>query len=121
MVLSKRDISKYKKELEAMRTRLTVSLAENTKEVKTPDESTGYSQHQADEGTDDFDKTINIEVTTKEFDLLHQIDRALEKIEEGTYGLCDVTGEEIPKKRLDAIPYAVMTVETREKREKGLI
>ena len=50
-----------------------------------------------------------------------QIDRALEKIEEGTYGVCDISGEEIPLKRLEAIPYAAMTVAAQEKMEKGLL
>jgi DnaK suppressor protein len=58
-------------------------------------------------------------VTSKEFGLLRQIDRALEKIEEGTYGVCDISGEEIPMKRLEAVPYATMTVKAQEKFEKG--
>ena len=42
-------------------------------------------------------------------------------MEEGTYGVCDVTGEEIPVKRLEAVPYATMTVQAQEKYEKGLL
>ncbi|MCB1083694.1 MAG: TraR/DksA family transcriptional regulator, partial [Simkania sp.] len=79
------------------------------------------SQHQADEGTDDFGQTISIEVSSKEQGIIRQIDRALEKIEEGTYGVCDVTGDEIPLKRLEAVPYANMTVSAQEKIEKGII
>ena len=44
-----------------------------------------------------------------------------EKIEEGTYGICDITGEEIPLARLEAVPYATMTVKAQEKFEKGLL
>ena len=87
----------------------------------TPDESTGYSQHQADQGTDDFDRTINMELTEREYHLLRQIDRALEKISENTYGVCDISGEDIPLARLEAVPYATMTVKAQEKLEKGLI
>lgn len=121
MALSKRDIAKFKKELEALKAKLTVYLHESSEDVKTPDEATGYSQHQADEGTDDFDKTISIEVSSKELEILRRIDHALERIEEGTYGICEITGKEIPKKRLEAVPYATMTVEAQEKFEKGLI
>jgi len=121
MPLKKSEIAKYKKKLEELRDQLTHVLKGTTKEAKTPDEATGYSQHQADQGTDDFDRTINLEVTSKEYALLRQIERALEKIEEGTYGICDITEEEIPVKRLDAIPYATMTVQAQEKFEKGLI
>ena len=91
MALKKSEVAKFKKRLEEMRRQLTQSLKGTAAEVKTPDETTGYSQHQADQGTDDFDRTISLEVTTREFGLLKQIDRALEKIEEGAYGLCDVT------------------------------
>ena len=53
--------------------------------------------------------------------MIKQIDNALERIEEGTYGICEITGEQISKKRLEAIPYATMTREAQEKIEKGLI
>lgn len=121
MPLKKTDIAKFKKRLEELRRQLTRTLQGATLEVKTPDEATGYSQHQADQGTDDFDRTISLELTSQEYGLLRQIDRALEKIEEGTYGICDITEEEIPMPRLEAIPYATMTVKAQEKFEKGLI
>lgn len=121
MPLSKGEIEKFKKRLEQLRAQLTHTLVGTTKEVKRPDEATGYSQHQADQGTDDFDRTTILGVTSKEYEILRQIDRALEKIEENTYGICDVTGNEIPIRRLEAVPYATMTVEAQEKFEKGLI
>ncbi len=119
MPLKETEIEKFKNRLEEMRRQITHSLRGSTAEVKTPDEATGYSQHQADQGTDDFDRTISLEVTSKEYALLKQIDRALEKIEEKTYGICDITGEDIPIPRLEAVPYAVMTVKAQEKFEKG--
>lgn len=119
MPLKEAEVEKFKNRLEEMRRQITHSLRGSTAEVKTPDEATGYSQHQADQGTDDFDRTISLEVTSKEYALLKQIDRALEKIEEKTYGICDITGEDIPIPRLEAVPYAVMTVKAQEKFEKG--
>lgn len=121
MVLKKSEIAAYKKRLEEMRAQLSHSLKGSTAEVKTPDEATGYSQHQADQGTDDFDRTISLEVTSKEYAILRQIERALEKIDENTYGVCDITGEDIPLARLEAVPYATMTVKAQEKLEKGLL
>lgn len=121
MALKKADIAKFKKRLEEMRQQLSQSLKGSTAEVKTPDEATGYSQHQADQGTDDFDRTISLEVTSREYGILRQIDRALEKIEDDTYGICDITGEQIPIARLEAVPYATMTVKAQEQLEKGLI
>ncbi len=121
MVLKKTEIAKFKKRLEDLRNQLTHSLKGSTAEVKTADEGTGYSQHQADQGTDDFDRTISLEVTSREYDLLRLIERALEKIEDGTYGICEISGEDIPLARLEAIPYATMTVKSQEQMEKGLI
>jgi DnaK suppressor protein len=121
MTLKKSEIARFKKRLEEMQKQLTHSLKGSTAEVKTPDEATGYSQHQADQGTDDFDRTISLEVTSKEYGILRQIQRALEKIDENTYGICDITGEEIPLRRLEAVPYATMTVKAQEKYEKGLL
>ena len=121
MALTKNEIEGFKQQLLNLREKTLAVINGATEEVKELDESKGYSQHQADEGTDDFGKTINLEVSNKEYGILKQIDAALEKIEKGTYGICDVTGNEIPKARLEAIPYASMTVESQEKLEKGLI
>lgn len=121
MPLKKNEIAQFKKRLEEMRNQLTRSLKGSTAEVKKPDEATGYSQHQADQGTDDFDRNISLELTSREYHILRQIDRALEKIQENTYGICDVTGEEIPLPRLEAVPYATMTVKAQDQLEKGLL
>lgn len=121
MALKKAEIAEFKKKLLTMRSQLTKTLQGSAAEVKAPDEATGYSQHQADQGTDDFDRTINLELTSKEYNILKQIDRALQKIEENTYGICDVSGEEIATARLNAIPYACVTVKVQEQMEKGLI
>ncbi|MDE3055659.1 MAG: TraR/DksA family transcriptional regulator [Verrucomicrobiota bacterium] len=121
MALKAGEITEFKRRLLEMRKQIVATVEGTKKEVTSPDESKGYSQHSADEGTDDFVKQINLEVTHQEFGLLRQIDRALEKIDEGTYGVCDLTGEEIPVKRLEAVPYAIMTVKAQEKLEKGLL
>jgi len=119
MPLKKSEIEKFKKRLEDLRAEMTKMVRETSQDVKSEPEAKGYSQHQADEGTDDFDRMISLQLTDKELKILRQIDRSLEKIEEGTYGICDISGEEIPLKRLEAIPYATMTVAAQEKFEKG--
>ena len=121
MPLKKSEIAQFKKRLEELREQVMKTVQGAKEAVTQPDEAKGYSQHSADEGTDDFAKNINLEVTNKEFGLLRQIDRALEKIEEGTYGICDISGEEIPVKRLEAVPYATMTVKAQKKFEGGQV
>ncbi len=49
---------------------------------------------------------------------LESVDRAFQKIEEGTYGICDDTGEPIPRGRLEAMPEAIYTVEAQQRRER---
>ncbi|HNA62345.1 MAG TPA: TraR/DksA family transcriptional regulator [Rhabdochlamydiaceae bacterium] len=121
MPLKKNDIERFKKRLLEMRAQYTQMVKHVSDQVKTADESKGYSQHQADEGTDDFDRSVSLQVSDEEFKVIRQIDRALEKIDENTYGLCDITNEEIPLARLEAIPYATMTVKAQEMLEKGLL
>lgn len=121
MPLKKSDIEKFKQQLLTLKRQLTHTLEGTSQEVKKPDEATGYSQHQADQGTDDFDRRVSLELTSNDYEILRQIDRALEKIDEDTYGVCDISGVEIPIKRLEAVPYATMTVQAQEQFEKGLL
>lgn len=121
MPLKKADIEKFRKRLLELRSRFTQMVQQVNEEVKIPEESKGYSQHQADEGTDDFYRNVSLQVSDEEYKVLRQIDRALEKIDENTYGICDISNEEIPIARLEAIPYATMTVKAQEMLEKGLI
>ena len=121
MALTQAEINRFKERLEKMRDQMTHLIRETNEDVKSLDETKGYSQHQADEGTDDFNRTITLEVTSKELEVLRQIEHALDKIKEGTYGICDLSGEEIPLVRLEAVPYAAMTVKSQEKLEKGLL
>jgi DnaK suppressor protein len=121
MGFKKSELERFRKRLEDVRNEMTSNIREISEDVKNTDASRGYSQHQADEGTDDFNRTLSLELTSKEFDVLRQIERALDKIDEGTYGTCDLSGEPIPLARLEAIPYATTTVQARERLEKGLI
>lgn len=63
-----------------------------------------------------FTREMDATVGEKSEKRLEDVNRALEKIEEGMYGICDDTGEEIPKGRLEAMPEAVVTVEAQERR-----
>ena len=65
-----------------------------------------------------FDREMDASVEEGIERRLGEVDRALRKIEEGTYGICDDTGEEIPRGRLEAVPEAVRTVEAQQRFEK---
>ncbi len=121
MPLTKKQLEEFNKQLLKIRKELTHHLAGAKAEAQAPEESKGYSQHQADEGSDDFDRQVNLQLNGEERTILRQVERALEKMDEGSYGVCDLTEQEIPLARLEAIPYATMTRDAQEKLERGLV
>ena len=76
--------------------------------------------HMADSGTDNFDQELNLDLMESERKILREIDDALNRIEDGTYGICEGIGKPIPKARLEAIPWAKYCVEYANMLEKGL-
>src|SRR3989304_8169885 len=62
--------------------------------------------HMADVGTDNYERDLMIELIESGEDGLRNIDTALEKIEEGTFGVCELCAKKINKERLKAIPFA---------------
>jgi len=77
--------------------------------------------HMADLGTDNYDLENTLGLMDSERKLLAEIDGALARIEEGTYGICEGSGRPIPKVRLEAIPWAKYCVEYANLLEKGLV
>ena len=75
--------------------------------------------HMADAGTDNYEIENTIGLMDSERKLLGQIDEALERIEEGSYGVCAADGHAIPRQRLDAIPWAKFCVSCASLLEKG--
>lgn len=67
--------------------------------------------HMADVGTDSYNQDVALSLANGERDLLREVDAALHRIEEGTYGFCEATGRPIPKTRLEAMPWARYCVE----------
>jgi len=80
-------------------------------------EEEGDSQFDSgDMSQSQFTRELDATVCERSEKRLADVERALAKIEEGTYGICDDTGEEIPKGRLEAMPEAVVTVEAQQAR-----
>ena len=76
--------------------------------------------HMADVGTDTFDQDLALGMAETERKLLNEINSALKRIQEKTYGVCDMTGKQIPKARLNAKPWARLTIDAARKVESGL-
>lgn len=78
----------------------------------------GYTYHMADVATDTYDREFSLGLASNERKLLYELDDALKKIEEGTFGTCEDCKNLIAKNRLKAVPYARLCVKCQEKREK---
>lgn len=77
--------------------------------------------HMADIGTDNYEQEFALGLMDNERKLLKEIDDALHRIEQGTYGLCEATGKPISKARLEAKPWARYSVEYARMLEQGLV
>jgi RNA polymerase-binding transcription factor DksA len=81
-----------------------------------------FSSHMADAGTDNFDRDFALGILSTEQDARYEIERAMERIHEGTYGICEVTGKPIEKERLAAIPWTRFTAKAeRELEREGVL
>ena len=81
-------------------------------------EASAFGMHQADAGSDAYDRDFALSLLSQEQDALYEIDEALKRIDLGTYGICEMSGKPIPRRRLEAIPFARFTVECQSQLEK---
>jgi RNA polymerase-binding transcription factor DksA len=68
-----------------------------------------FSQHMADAGTDAFERDLDLGVLSHQQDAIYEIEEALGRIRNGTYGICEMTGRKISPQRLRAIPWTRFT------------
>jgi RNA polymerase-binding transcription factor DksA len=81
------------------------------------DEQPTFSTHMADAGTDAYDRDLALGMLSSEQDALYEIEAALDRIQNGTYGSCELTGKRIDMQRLKAIPWARFTAEAEKQLE----
>ncbi len=81
-------------------------------------EASAFGMHQADAGSDAYDRDFALSLLSQEQDALYEIDEALKRIEQGTYGICELCGKQILHARLEAIPFARFTVDCQSQLEK---
>ncbi len=78
----------------------------------------GFDEEYADAGTATFERERDLSLVNNLRDLIERIDKALVKIDEGTYGLCDRCGKPIEKARLKALPYANLCLKDKQAEER---
>ncbi|MCE5198424.1 MAG: TraR/DksA C4-type zinc finger protein [Armatimonadota bacterium] len=115
----KLDLEKYKKQLIEEQERIMLehqAMGANASEEGY--ELSDYDQHPADAATDTFMRTTDFAIDENYKGILEQIEEALRKIEQGTYGKCDRCGKDIRPERLRAIPYATLCIDCQESLER---
>jgi len=81
-------------------------------------EETAYDNHLADTATETYDRELDYTLEENSEQILGEIDAALKRIEDGTYGICTNRGEQIPVERLEARPYATLCIDCQRERER---
>ena len=122
--LSPDDLKHFETRLLAERVRIMREMGhlESTILKVNPRESagelSGYSFHMADAGTDSMEREKAFDIASKEGRLLMEIDDALRRLYGGTYGICEASGKPISRARLEALPWARLSLVEQEKLEK---
>ena len=115
-------LKKQKEKLLALRDSMLDSMAgvakDNLRSRAEGSEASAFGMHQADAGSDAYDRDFALSLLSQEQDALYEIEEALKRVEAGTYGMCEMSGKPIPHPRLEAIPFARCTVECQSQIEK---
>jgi RNA polymerase-binding protein DksA len=111
MVLHEKLKKQLKEEHKRLKSRLSVDPIHDRGAI-------GYSTHQADDATEAFEQAKGLAMRQNTERLLDQVERALARFEDGTYGLCTDCGRPIDPARLEALPYAPLCLDCQSKQER---
>ena len=123
---SKKKLAFFKKHIEAKLKNLTDDLDDSRDSLES---STGsdslaqesvYSVHMADAGTDSYEREKGYHFINRKTDYIKALPTALERIEDGTFGVCVITGELIPEERMLEVPNATKSVDAKEQEKLNL-
>ena len=113
--LTKRELDDLRVRLTEERTHLDTQLATIVEESFAATQSdlsgdVGLDDESADAGTATFEREKDLSIENNVRDLLQKIERALKRLDEGTYGTCDICGKPIEKARVKALPYVDLCI-----------
>jgi DnaK suppressor protein len=125
IVLKNEELESLRHTLQNLRARLRGDLDQMTDEALRRNMTSGSGNlsnmplHMADLGTENYDQEFTLELIENEQGTLEMVNEALHRIDRGQYGLCVECGEQIPKPRLQAIPYTRHCIHCARKLENG--
>jgi YteA family regulatory protein len=110
------DTDRFREALLEERTRVQAALEnlqEETSGTLSEDagEQSAYDNHLADTATETYDRELDYTLEENSQHVLAEIEAALKRIEEGTYGMCSNCGNQIPEERLEALPWATLCID----------
>lgn len=117
------EVAQFKKLLLSLRERLVgkVDFMQGEALKKSRQDASGDLSnvpiHMADVGTDNYERDIMIELIQNGEEGVRNIDTALEKIQDGTFGVCELCAKKINKERLKAVPYAKLCIDCQREEE----
>jgi len=116
------DTARFRAELEERRARVLAVIAHRESEATPPDDPAGLvsstgDNHLADTATDMYDRELDEGLGDDAERHLGEIDAALQRIEDGTYGICSACGREIDAERLEAVPWTTLCIDDKRKQE----
>jgi RNA polymerase-binding transcription factor DksA len=116
---------RYYKILIDLRTSLTEGIERHSEETlkrSSKDDAgdlSAYGQHMADAGTDTFDRDFALSMVASEQEALSEIDAAIKRIHDGSYGICEITQKPISRDRLLAVPFTRYSAEAQKDIERN--
>ena len=121
--MTKKELIDLRERLEAERDDLRAQLEELEESTFSAAQSDitgemGFDEEYADAGTNTFEREKDLSLVNNLRDLMDRIDKALAKMDDGTYGLCDRCGKPIEKLRLKALPYANLCLKDKQAEER---
>ena len=123
--MRKTQMKKFKKLLLAAKEKLEAEIQQlqrdnlNRSQRDSSGDLSGYSYHMADVGTDTFGREVELTIASAGSETMKLIDEALERIEDGTYGKCQICGCQVDMKRLEAVPYAHLCISCQSEEERN--
>lgn len=120
--LTPRELEHYRELLLGKRRELVGDMSQMEREALRNSQGTNLSNlplHMADMGTDNYEQEFTLGLVEKDRNLLREINQALAKIQDGSYGICEGTGKPISKARLEAQPWARFGIEYARQQEQG--
>ena len=122
MTLSKEQIKQFRQLLITERVKLAEEIRAIAQETsKSPRDASGdlsgYTLHMADMAADTYERELSMNIVSSEQELLYQVDDALRRLDDGSFGLCQQCSQPITMSRLKAVPYASLCISCQRVKE----